>query len=45
MTCSNSLDINVFRLKDNNDMVQCVTCNIFCLFAQRQEKIKFSKYF
>jgi len=39
MTCSNNLDMNVFQSKDNTDMMQYGTCNIFCLFAQRQKKI------
>ncbi len=30
--------MNVFKGKDNNDMMQCVTCNNFFLFAQIQEK-------
>jgi hypothetical protein len=35
--------MNVFTSKDNNDMMQCVICNIFFLFAQIQGKEKFSK--
>ncbi len=38
MTCWNILDINEFQLKGNNDMMQCVTCNKFSLFAFWKEK-------
>jgi hypothetical protein len=31
--------------KGNNDMMQCVTCNKFSLFALRQETNNFSKNF
>jgi hypothetical protein len=30
--------MNVFKSKDNNDMMQCVTCNKIFLFAQIQGK-------
>jgi hypothetical protein len=35
--------MNVFKSKDSNDMMQCVTCNNFFLFAPIQGKEKFSK--
>jgi hypothetical protein len=27
MTCWNNFDMNEFQPNDNNDMMQCVTCN------------------
>lgn len=43
MTCH--VRINENLTKDNNDMMQCVTCNTSPLFAPRQRKDKFSKCF
>jgi len=39
--CWNKLDINGFGPKDNNDMMQCVTCNESSLFAQSEGKQMF----
>jgi len=35
MTCWNNFDMNKFQPNDNNDMMQCVTCNKSSLFALR----------
>jgi len=35
--------MNVFEPRDNNDMMQYVTCNKFFLFAEIQGKENFSK--
>jgi len=39
--CWSKLDINGFWPKDNNDMMQCVTCNESSLFAQSEGKQMF----
>jgi hypothetical protein len=43
MTCH--VEIHKFMPKDNNDTMQCVTCNKSSLFALRQETNNFSKCF
>ncbi len=41
MTCH--VEKNKILTNDNNDMMQCVTCNKSPLFAPKQRKDKFSK--
>jgi len=40
MTYWSALDINEFWTKDNNGIVQCVTCNKSPLFAPRQKALE-----
>jgi hypothetical protein len=40
MTCWNNLDINEWKPKDNNDLMQHVTCDKSSLFAPRLKTLK-----